>query len=281
MKDLLMARTEPIRWRALIFPWISVAYLTLIYGLPTACATFVWRSSPWAAPPAWIVLFLVVAGALSLPHQGAVRPGKFRRDLNDLAYFHRRLYGLCWTAVYYNTPAYYVCLSVPPLKWMTFRLFGYRGSMNFTVYPDTWIRDLPLLDFEDGVYVSNRATLGTNIVLGNGTLLVGGITLRENALVGHLAVLGPGVEMEADAEVGVGAAIGLRAKLQESSFVGARCGIAHGVLVGRNVTIGPHSYVDNAAVIHDGVKLPARSTIASRSIVDKRPSRPSVAKAWA
>jgi UDP-3-O-[3-hydroxymyristoyl] glucosamine N-acyltransferase len=86
--------------------------------------------------------------------------------------------------------------------------------------------------------------------------------------------------MEAGAEVGVGAAIGLRAKLRESSFVGARCGIAHGVRVGRNVSIGPHSYVDSAAVIQDDIKLPARSTIASRTIVDKRPSKQSVAKAW-
>jgi hypothetical protein len=49
-----------------------------------------------------------------------------------------------------------------------FRLFGYRGSMKFTVYPDTWIRDLPLLMFGEGAYVSNRATLRTNIVLSNG-----------------------------------------------------------------------------------------------------------------
>ena len=31
-----------------------------------------------------------------------------------------------------------------------FRIFGYRGSMDFTIYPDTWIRDLPLLDFGEG-----------------------------------------------------------------------------------------------------------------------------------
>ncbi len=259
-----------IRWRALIFPGLSCLYLALIYGLPTAAALSMWRVERWTAPvapAAWIVVFLVVAGVLSRPHQASVRPGKFRRDLNDPDYFHRRLYGLCWTAVCYNTPAYYICLSIPVLKWLTFRLFGYRGSMNFTVYPDTWIRDLPLLEFEDGVYVSNRATLGTNIVLGNGTLLVGGIKLRRDALVGHLAVLGPGVEMEADSEVGVGAAIGLRAKLRHGAVVGARCGIAHGVSVGRNVTIGPHSYVDSAAIIQDDVHLPARSTVASRSVV--------------
>lgn len=128
----------------------------------------------------WMLVFLVVASVLSLPHQFAVTPGKVRRDVNNPMYFHPRLYGLCWTSVFYNKPVYYVCLTVPFLKWIVFYLFGYRGSMNFTIYPDTWVRDLPILKFEDGVYVSNRATLGTNIVLTNGFLLVGGITLRQN-----------------------------------------------------------------------------------------------------
>ena len=47
-----MQKTEPIRWRAGLFPWISLAYLALIYGLPTACAAAAWRATPWAAPAA-------------------------------------------------------------------------------------------------------------------------------------------------------------------------------------------------------------------------------------
>jgi acetyltransferase-like isoleucine patch superfamily enzyme len=263
-------------WRGWLFPWVSLAYLTLIFGLPTCGSLLLLRSSGrlqfWAAlvvPLVWVFGFLIVAGLLSLLHQFAVVPGKFRRDVNDRMYFHRRLYGLCWTAVYYHKPAYYLCLSVPFLKWATFRLFGYRGSMNFTVYPDTWIRDLPLLDFEDGVYVSNRATLATNIVLSNGFLLVDRITFKRNALIGHLSMTGPGVVADEGVELGVGAAIGIRTKLGSRAFIGPCAAIEHGVRVGSGVEIGPNSYVGTRAVLGDGLKLPGGSVVATRAKLHK------------
>jgi acetyltransferase-like isoleucine patch superfamily enzyme len=259
-------------WRAWVFPWASFAYLALIYGLPTAGALSLFRSAGrfqlpigLFIPIVWALTFLVLAGALSLPHQFSVRPGKFRRDVNDRMYFHRRLYGLCWTAVYYNKPVYFLCLSVPFFKRITFRLFGYRGSMKFTVYPDTWIRDLPLLHFEDGVYVSNRATLGTNIVLSNGFLLVDGITLRSNTSVGHLAMLGPGVQLESGAEVAVGSSVGIKTSLGPGAFVGPCCAIEHGVRLGENVAVGAHTYIGSASMVSSEVRLPAGSVIAPRT----------------
>jgi carbonic anhydrase/acetyltransferase-like protein (isoleucine patch superfamily) len=264
------------KWRGHAFPWISSLYLILIYGIPTAfvLALLRWSTSHiWAtiaAPIACTLLFLVISGLLSLPHQFAVTPGKLRRDVNNRLYFHRRLYGVCWTAVYYNKPAYYVILTIPFLKWMVFRLFGYRGSMNFTVYPDTWIRDLPLLDFEDGVYVSNRATLGTNMVLSNGFLLVGEIKLRAKALVGQLAMLAPGVVLEPGAEVGVGTAIGIKTVLDADSFIAPCCTIEHGVRIGKKAAVGAHSYVGSGSKVYEGVKLLAGMVIAPRTTVSDR-----------
>lgn len=262
------------RWRAHLFPWISFVYLILIYGLPTAGTLVLLElSGPldlWVVlivPPAWTMMFLIAAGVLSLPHQFAVTPGKLRRDVNNPLYFHRRLYGLCWTAVFYNKPVYYLCLTVPSLKWIVFRLFGYRGSMKFMIYPDTWIRDLPILKFEDGVYVSNRATLGTNMVLSNGFLLVGRITLRANSLVGHLAMLAPGVVLEAGAEVGVGAGIGIKTALEAGAFVGPCCTIEHGVRIGKNAVVGGHSYVGSGSEVCDGLRLPGGTVIAPRTTV--------------
>ncbi len=261
------------QWRGHVFPWISAVCLILIYGVPTACVFVLLRWSAfhvWAGvvtPIVWTLVFLISAGVLSLPHQFAVTPGKVRRDVNNRSYFHRRLYGLCWTAVYYNKPAYYLSLTVPLFKWMVFRLFGYRGSMNFTIYPDTWIRDLPLLKFEDGVYVSNRATLGTNMVLSNGFLLVGEITLRAKALVGHLAMLAPGVVLEPRAEVGVGTGIGISTTLEAGAFVAPCCMIEHGVRIGKNAAVGGHSYVGSGSRICDGVKLPAGAVVAPRTTV--------------
>ena len=266
-----------VPWRAYGFKWISAAYLLLIYGLPTATCAAAMQSSAGRGvilmaavlPVLWTLLFLTAAGVLSLPHRFAVTPGKIMRDLNSSGYFHRRLHGLCWTAIYYNKPAYFICLSIPLLKKLTFRLFGYRGSMNFTVYPDTWIRELPLLQFEDGVYVSNRATLGTNIVLHNGSLLVDGITLGRNALVGHLAVLGPGVTLGRDTEIGVSASVGIRTLVGERTVVSPCSVLGHRVSIGSDVTIGIHSFVDSGAILGDGVQLASASFIRSRQKVER------------
>jgi carbonic anhydrase/acetyltransferase-like protein (isoleucine patch superfamily) len=264
------------RYRACLFPWISCIYLILIYGLPMVCAMeFVKLSAPFdlwvavVAPLLWAFVFMIVAGGLSLAHQFAVVPGKVRRDINIRQYFHRRLYGLCWTTVFYNKPVYYLLLTIPCLKWLLFRIFGYRGSMKFTIYPDTWIRDLPILKFEEGAYVSNRATLGTNIVLSNDFLLVGGITLGARALVGHLAMVAPGVVLEARAEVGVGAAIGINSVLETGAFVGPCCAIGHGSIIGRGAAIGAHSYIGSGSHVSQGIKLPAASIISERTNIQE------------
>ncbi len=247
------------RWRGWLFRWLSAAYLLTIFGLPSAGAFLLARNFTGAifAVPGWAVGFVLVAGVLSVPHQFAVRPGKFRCDVRTRMYFHRRMYGLCWTAVYYNKPVYFLCLSIPLLKRIVFRLFGYRGSMNFTIYPDTWIRDLPVLRFGEGAYISNRATLGTNIILKNGFILVGPITLGEKALVGHLAMIGPGVEVENNAEIGVGSVVGINATVEESAFIGPRSNIGHGARIGRRASIGHSSVIDSGAQVGDGVTLAA------------------------
>lgn len=263
-------------WPGVLFNLLSGIYLCLIVGLPSLSALALFRIAAGLRvllvvllPMEWSVCFVMVAGLLSLPHQFAVKPGKFRRDVSDPKYFHRRLYGLCWTAVYYNKPVYFLCLSMPSLKWLTFRIFGYRGSMNFTVYPDTWIRDLPLLTFESGAYVSNRATLGTNIVLSNGFLLVNTITLGSNSLVGHLAMLAPGVELEAGAEVAVGGGVGIGARLGRDSFVGPCSVIEHGVRLGTKAQVGAHSYVGSGSSLGDDVRLSAGSVIKPRTKIAK------------
>lgn len=265
------ANGKRTHWRGLTFPWLNLVYLVLIFGFPTIVCGACFEHSGhlgfvfWLlAPMVWSVTFVVSAGILSLPHQSSIVAGKFRRNVSDRLYFHRRLYGLCWTAVYYNKPVYFICLTIPPFKWLTFRLFGYRGSMAFTLYPDTWIRDLPLLHFDDGVYVSNRATLGTNIVLSNGYLLVQGITLGANSLVGHLAMLAPGVELKAGAEIAVGSGIGIKTTLGEDAFVGPCCTIEHGVCLEDRCRVGSHSYVGTAS------RIPARSHVPAGSVIPSR-----------
>jgi acetyltransferase-like isoleucine patch superfamily enzyme len=254
-------------------------YLALIYCMPALVWMWLYKlGSGWtwrlgwafAGPAVYGIGFVLVAGVLSKQHQHAIIAGRFPRDMGNPIYFHRRLYGLCWTALFYCKPLYALCLAAPWLKWLTFRLFGYRGRMNFTVYPDTWIRDLPLLRFGQGAYVSNRATLGTNIALANGQILVDRIELGDGALVGHLAMLAPGVRLGLRAEVAVGCAIGIGSVIGAGAKVLPTAALEHGVVVCARATIGPMSFIGSKSVINEGIHLAGGSLLARRSVVSNR-----------
>jgi UDP-3-O-[3-hydroxymyristoyl] glucosamine N-acyltransferase len=202
---------------------------------------------------------------LSLPFQKAIIAGRFPRDLAHPVYGRRRLYGLCWTCVYYCKPVYYICLTVPLLKAMLFRLFGYRGSLNFTVYPDTWIRDLPLLDFGEGAYVSNRATLGTNLVLGSGKILVDRITLGPGSVFGHLSQVAPGFVLGEGAEIGAGVDIGLSVRVGDGALVQPSCALNHYSSVGADTVLGATCYVDTRVEIGPKLNIPAAAVVPARA----------------
>lgn len=258
-----------------MFHVVAASLLTLIFGLPVLALSALGSGLPDTAfvrgafLVAWPLLyalgFVLTAGVLSLPFHGSIVPGTFPRDLRVPAYRNRRLYGLCWTAVFYFTPIYAAFLTIPLLKRMLFRLFGYRGQMAFTVYPDTWVRDLPLLELGEGAYVANKATLGTNVCLNDGTIVVDRISLGKGAMVGHLSMLGPGVVMEDGAELGVGGALGMRARLGVGVSVGARCDVSHltrleaGTSTGSSVSIGAGCRIGPRIHLPGGAYVPSRS----------------------
>jgi hypothetical protein len=169
------------------------------------------------SPVIFAGFYAATAGILSLPHQHGITSIKLSRNLGDLRYFHRRIYGLCWTSVYYMSPIYHLFTSVHLAQTLRYRLFGYRGSSDFTTYPDTWIRDLPLLKFSDNVYLSNKATIEPNIVLHNNKILIDQITIGENSIVGHLCMLAPGVKIGQDVDIGVGCGIGIKAVIGDNA----------------------------------------------------------------
>lgn len=258
-----------------MFHAVAALLLTLIYGLPALGLSFLAESVPSgpipralfvvAAPVLYALGFVLVAGLLSTPFHRAIVPGSFPRDLGSPAYRNRRYYGLCLTAVFYFTPIYWIALTVPPLKTLLFRLFGYRGQMAFTVYPDTWIRDFPLLDFGVGAYVANKATLGTNVCLNDGTILVDHVRLGAGTMVGHLSMLAPGVVMEDGSEIGVGVALGMRVHLERNVSIGGCCDIGHltrmeeGSSTGTSVDLGGGTRIGPKVHVPGGVFLPPRS----------------------
>jgi 1-acyl-sn-glycerol-3-phosphate acyltransferase len=258
---------------------VAVAYLLLIFGLPLVVCVSLWHEAAtkvWqtvvlgACPLVYAVVFALVAGLLSIPHHKGIVAGKFPRNVGHPVYFHRRLYGLCWTALFYFKPVYFLILTINPLRKCAFRLFGYRGCLNFTIYPDTWIRDLPLLNFGDGAYIANRSTLGSNICLQSGEILVGAISIGDRSVVGHLGVIGLGSMVEADSELGVGVATGIQVRIGRNTKIGAISGLNHGSNVGNNCDIGAMSYVGSGTRVLNRVQLPAASMSADYSVIESQ-----------
>jgi carbonic anhydrase/acetyltransferase-like protein (isoleucine patch superfamily) len=262
--------------RRVLFFTLSPLYVVVIFGAPFAICVSLFRLSPSPSfrlpllvllPALYSLLYLLIAALLSLPHQSAIVAGRFPRDVSHPVYFHRRLYGLCWTTVYYCVPIYHLALSLPLVKTLIFRLFGYKGDMEFTTYPDPWIRDLPLLRLGKGAYLSNKSTIGTNIALPDGSILVEPVTIGAGALVGHLAMLAPGVEIKQGAEVGVGVCIGLKSIVGEGVKINPGCSIEHGVKIGAHAKIGSVTYIASAVtvapeiIVPGGVTIPARTRI--------------------
>jgi acetyltransferase-like isoleucine patch superfamily enzyme len=151
--------------------------------------------------------------------------------------------------------------------------------MNFTVYPDTWVRDLPLLDFGPAAYIANRATLGTNMPQRKGTILVGPIVVGANSYVGHLTMVAPGVRIGNNVEIGVGCAIGLNTEIRDGARIGPTCGLEHGITIGERASIGGMSLICTKAVVEAKVVVANGSSIRSRSVVSLESRVPSMFEA--
>lgn len=258
-------------------------YLSAIVGIPLAFAaaplllapTNRWRlAMVLLAAPIFCTMYVVVAGLLSGLTLRAIVAGRFPRDLGHEIYGPRRLYALCWTTIYYCGPIYHVVLALPWLKRLTFRLFGYRGSLDFQTYPDTWLRDLPLLSIGKGAYLSNKATISPNMCLKNGKIIVMPVSIGDRTLIGHMTMIAPGVMIGPDSEVGVGVSIGVRVNIGASTLIDHVSAIDHDVTIGDHCTIGTRAYIGRKAVVMSrisiapGVVVPARRVIASQADAD-------------
>lgn len=248
-------------------------YLVLIGGLPLVAAvlpviaapTWAWRTGALlAALPVFLCCYVLVAATLSRLTRRAIVAGRFPRDLGHEVYGPRRLYAICWTAIYFCAPVYHAVLAVPTLKRITFRLFGYKGSLNFQTYPDTWIRDLPLLHIGEGAYLSNKATISPNMCLQNGSILIREVTIGARTMIGHLSMIAPGVTIGEDSEVGVGAGIGVNVRIGSRTHVDHTVVVDHSARIGDDCVVGTRAYIGRGAFIGDGVKVPPGAMVPSK-----------------
>lgn len=247
----------------------------LIYSIPAVLCFFLFMQSSIGLQILYILLFpicytlffIFIAGTLSRPFQNGIIPGKFPRDSGHIVYYKRKIYGTCWTSVFYFKPIYFLILNSKILKTLTFRIFGYKGNMNFTTYPDVWIRDLVLLELGNDAYLSNRCTIGTNICHMNKTISVDKIIIGEKSIIGHLAMIAHGCSIGKFSEIGVGCGIGINTSIGDNVNIGPMCTINHYVKIGNKVRIGTKSYIGTGANISENISIPAGSLIPEKAVI--------------
>ena len=262
--------------RAVAIRLLIPVYLIVIVGVPVLAAAtpiVLLRNPSWrvgaivVAPAIYGVVYALLAGALSRFTLHAIVPGRYPRDLGHEVYGLRRLYALCWTCIYYFAPLYHGLLAVAPLKRAVFRLFGYRGSLAFQTYPDTWLRDLPLLTIGEGAYLSNKATVSPNMCLRSGKIVVLPVSIGAGTMIGHLAMVAPGADVGANSEVGVGAALGINVCVGSRTVIGHTAILDHDSVVGDNCVIGTRVYIGRKAVVRSGLRVPPAMVVPAESIL--------------
>ena len=94
-----------------------------------------------------------------------IKAGTFDRTVPNKDYQDRLAYTKAFRKFIYNPAILNEIFSCPELKESFFRTFGYKGALDFTIYPKCWLRDLPLLDIGSGTYLADGILLGTNQVI--------------------------------------------------------------------------------------------------------------------
>lgn len=249
-------------WIVVLSMWLLSSFVTLsLFQFASQQSGLLGYGLLALVPIVFLVTFVLTGIFWAQLTKVGIVEGKFPRSANHPIYALRRIYGTAWTQIYYFKPLYSACLAIPLLKFLLFRGFGYRGSLDTTIYPDTWIRDLPLLNFKKSTYIANRSVVGTNLCLNDGSVLVGTCTANEGAMVGHLGIFGLGCILGAKSEVGVGAALGIRVRLGQSAQVQPRATVYHGCIIEDNSIVGAGAMVGAKCRLGAGLSIPSGMSV--------------------
>lgn len=144
----------------------------------------------------------------------AIGPGRFRRDASDHRYAARFGYTAALRRYVYNPAALERIFGDPSLKALFLRTFGYKGHTDFTVYPNAWLRDLPLLNIGRRCYLADGIVLGTNQVSPDQQwLTVEGISIGDDTVFDQQCMVGYGTRIGRDCVIGARVMIGMRARI--------------------------------------------------------------------
>jgi len=182
--------------------------------------------------------------------------GHFQRDPDDKLYKGRLYYTKELRKFMYNPPLLNLIFSEQDLKALFFRTFGYKKNLNFRIYPNAWLRDLPLLDIGNNVYLADGIVLGTNQVSQDQRYItVGKIVIGDNSIFDQNVGVGYRTTFGKNCSVGYGTSIGIKNQFGDDCQIEEVVSIGHGSKFGKNVTLGQNTYVGNMCIIEDEVVL--------------------------
>lgn len=197
-----------------------------------------------------------------------IKVGKFQRNAEEKDYKDRLIYTKVLRTFLYNPAVLNVVFSDQSLKENFFRAFGYKGTVNFTIYPKCWLRDLPLLDIGDNVYLGDNILLGTNQVSPNQKeLVVGKIKIGDRCIFNQGCTVGGKTTIGQDCIIGFESAIGFGNTIGKNTQIGERVTVGHCNKIGSNVKIGYMCKVGRFCVIDEGVEIEEMTDIPSYSHV--------------
>lgn len=262
-------------WMVVTSMWLGSAYLTFTFF--EVSTQWIPQMQIWQkglvyglTPAIFAFSFVTIGGVFAQIGRFGELAGKFPRLAGHPIYSLRRIYGTAWSQVFYFKPLYAAFLAIPQLKKYLFRIYGFKGSTDFTVYPDSWIRDLPLLKIGAGAYLANRCTIGTNVCLADGSIIVGPCQADEKSMVGHLVIFGLGCVLGKSSELGISSSLGIRVLIKENAVVAPKAMVYHGVEIGNKVKIGPWAYVGIKTVIADEIEIKSGAIIPNGSVISSQ-----------
>lgn len=186
-----------------------------------------------------------------------IKVGSFKRDIESKDYSDRLIYTKAFRKFIYNPAILNEIFSCAELKEAFFRIFGYKGALDFTIYPNCWLRDLPVLDIGSNTYLADGILLGTNQVSVDQKILkVGTVKIVERCVFDQDCKIGYNSKCGNDCIIGIQTSIGLRCRMRDNVKLGEATTIRHVVTIGENVIIGSESQIGNFSLIEQGVELP-------------------------
>lgn len=199
-----------------------------------------------------------------------IKAGKFKRDKENINYEDRLMYTRELRHYVYDQAVLNCIFSDSDLKSLFFRTFGYKGSVDFTIYPKCWLRDLPLLNIGKGTYLADDILLGTNQVTPDQKWIVTGtIEIGDNCIFDQRCSIGYNTSIGSDSTIGFNVAIGLKNRVGKNVRIGGGSNIAHGCTIADDVVIQEYCRIGSFCIIEEGVVLAEHTDVPAFSLVTK------------